>query len=66
MQHYSNLHTLTINLNLFFEEDKKDQIFEKIAQFNLKNTIRRFEAKNAMLNGRNVEAITKTRFLEDI
>jgi len=34
--HYRNVTKMTINLNFLFEERKKDQLFDKLSQFELK------------------------------
>ena len=42
LNHYTNVKTLTINLNFLFDDQKKDKIIEKIAMFNLKKNILTF------------------------
>lgn len=64
--HYKNVKTFTINLNFLFEEDKKDKLFEKLSGFVLKENIKTFVSEDAMINQRNLEALTKSDFLQNI
>ncbi len=66
LSHYKNVKTFTINLNFLFEEDKKDKLFEKLSQFKLGPNIKTFMVEDAMLKQRNLEALTKTDFLQNI
>jgi hypothetical protein len=64
--YYKNVKTFTINLNFLFEEDKKDKLFEKLSGFALKGGVKTFVSEDAMLKQRNLEALTKSDFLQNV
>lgn len=66
LTHYKNVKTFTTNLNFLFEEDKKDKLFEKLSNFTLKENVLTFIAEDSMLKIRNLEAISKSDFLQNV
>lgn len=46
LNHYTNVKTLTINLNFLFDNKLKDRIIEKISSFELRKNIATFQAED--------------------
>ena len=67
LDHYTNVKTLTINLNFLFDDKLKDKIIDKISSFNLKRNISTFQAEDVpVFNNFNLDTLTKTNFLANI
>lgn len=67
LNHYTNVKTLTINLNFLFDDRLKDKIIEKISGFNLKANIATFQAEDVpTLNTKNLDFLTNSNFLANI
>jgi len=67
LSHYSNVRTLTINLNFLFDEVRKEKIIEKISSFSLKRNIHTFQAEDVpSLEQRSLDHLTRINFLRNI
>ena len=67
LNHYTNVKTLTINLNFLFDDKQKDQIIDKISSFNLRKNISTFQAEDVpTLTIKNLDFLTKSNFLAHI
>ena len=63
LNHYKNLNTLTINLNFLFQEEFKDRLFEKLANFSLKENVNTFIAEDSILKPKNLDSLIKSNLL---
>jgi hypothetical protein len=63
---YKNLKFLTINLNMLFDMDKRDQLLERLSKMIPKDNIKVFHIHNTDLESKSIETITKTAFLSKI
>lgn len=67
LNHYSNVKTLTINLNFLFDDKLKDTIIEKISAFDLRRNITTFQAEDVpTLDTRNLDCLTRSNFLINV
>jgi hypothetical protein len=55
--------TFTINLNFLFENEKKDRLFEKLSDFELKENVKTFVCEDAYLTHKNLLALINKDFL---
>lgn len=63
---YKNLFSLTINLNMLFNMEQRDQLLERLSKMQLKENIKTFHVENTELVPSSIETLTRKDLLAHI